>query len=274
MTEPVPPPSFLERLRRLSRPARPELALLAGLVALIALNGARLVLRGRALDAQAELASLEAVSEEARQNLADLSSLRDLRRRDLERFKNTLGGLTKSRRALYEGGLQLQEEKRHLEKLWEIMTTYLLIDEETKKVHLMRGDQALESHPIGYTPVQLFGEGTKPPLPAAAITSKERFAHPERPKAEQVDGQLQWEPPQVGTSARANALGEFVIFTRGSLILHGPPAKAEEHAAFPHACAGLSLPVARRLYGHTYLGTKVAIRPAPPPAQPAAQEKK
>lgn len=258
------PPPWLERLRRLSRPARPQLVLLAGLVILLGLNAARVSLRRRAQDRAAAIASLEAIAEEAAQNLADLSSLRELRRRDLERFKKDLGRLTQSRRSLYEGGLQLQEERRHLEKLHEIMTTYLLIDEETRKVHLMRGDQALESYPIGYSPVQAFG----PPgqfrtaAQVSQVTSKERFAHPERPKAEEVGGQLQWEPPQVGASARASALGEFVVFTRGGLILHGPPAKEQEHAVFPHACAGLTLAVARRLYQTTFLGTRVAIKPA------------
>lgn len=144
------------------------------------------------------------------------------------------------------------------------MSTYLLVDEGDKKIHLMRGEQSLESYPIEYVPPQSFGEGAKAPATVSTIISKERFAHPERGKSEQVDGQLQWEPPQVGSSVRANALGEFVMFTRGSLILHGPPKKAEEHKAFAHYCLGLSLAVARRLYNSCYIGTKIVIKAAVP----------
>ncbi len=99
---------------------------------------------------------------------------------------------------------------------------------------------------------------------AAAIMSKERFAHPERPRSEQVGGQLQWEPPQVGTSVRANALGEYVMFTREGLVLHGPPLRAAEHEAYPHLCLSLPAATAARLYAKSFVGTKIALLPASP----------
>ena len=52
------------------------------------------------------------------------------------------------------------------------------------------------------------------------------------------------------------------MFTRGSLILHGPPKKEAEHKAFAHYCLGLSLKVARRLYENSYIGTRIVIKPA------------
>jgi hypothetical protein len=61
---------------------------------------------------------------------------------------------------------------------------------------------------------------------------------------------------------RANALGEFVMFTKGSLILHGAPKKAAEHMAFPHYCVGLTLAVARRLYSQSFMGTRIKIVPS------------
>ena len=70
---------------------------------------------------------------------------------------------------------------------------------------------------------------------------------------------LTWNPPQVGQSVRSNALGEFVIFTNSNLIIHGPFKKAEEHDAYPHACVGLSLRDARRLYRGSFIGNRVSL---------------
>ncbi len=250
-------------VQKVSRKSHPVAVFAAGALVLVLMNVARVQLRRRELERQAELSSLAEVLEQSSESLGDATSLRDMKLRDLERFKTELSKLTNSRRALYEGGIQLQEELRVLEKQWEIVSTYLLVDEGDRKIHLMRGDQSLESYPIGFVPPEVFGEGATAPPPVSVIISKERFAHPERPKSEQVDGQLQWEPPQVGTSQRANALGEYVMFTRGSLILHGPPKKAQEHTAFAHYCLGLSLAVARRLYESCFIGTKIVIKPAP-----------
>ena len=102
--------------------------------------------------------------------------------------------------------------------------------------------------------------GEKRALPAGAvIISKERFASTERPRFEQAGGQLQWDPPQVGTSVRANALGEFVLFTKEGLVLHGPPLKKAEHEAYPHLCLSLPLAAARRLYAQSFVGTKILL---------------
>jgi hypothetical protein len=248
-------------LERASRAAKARYVALCGLAALAVLQALVSWVRARVELQAPDVAAARAALEDSSRALSENAALRDLRAKDVARFKADLSKLTQSRRALFEGGLQVQEEYRLLLKQYEIMTTYLLVDEESHKVHLMRGEQSLESFSIGHTP-QAFGGETKEPAPQAAIVSKERFAHPERGKSETVDGQLKWEPPQVGESVRANALGEYVMFVKGSLILHGPPKKPAEHLEFPHYCLGLTLPVARRLYSQSYIGTRVRLQPS------------
>lgn len=261
-------------LDRLAAQAKPAAVAGCALAALLLLQAARVTLGRRADEAQASLPALAAAAEESSQALAEASSARDQKLSEADAFRHGLPKLAESRRKIYEGGLQLQEEKRLLEKQLEIMTTYLLVDELGHKVHLMRGEQALESFPIDEAVPRAYG-GAKPEPALSSIVSKERYAHPERPKSDQVGKQLNWEPPQVGESARANALGEFVVFTRGPLILHGPPRKAEEHAAFPHVCLELPLAVAKRLYNETYIGTKVMLKgPSAAPAVAAAKPAK
>jgi hypothetical protein len=202
--------------------------------------------------------SLESV-ESARSRIQDLAELKS---HDLEIFKTGMANLAQSKKALYESGLSLQEEKRLLENQWNIMTTYLVIDIPLQRIILMRGDQPLESYPFSYIPIKAFGNLTDPLPKTVRITSKERFANPERGEAREVNGRLEWTPPQIGTSVRSNALGEFVIFTNSRLILHGPAIKPEDHEQFPHYCIGLSREAARALYRHSFIGTKiVVIRP-------------
>ncbi len=201
--------------------------------------------------------SLEANNNALSQNVQELRSIRDLKVKDLERLKAGLTGLAQSKRALYEAGLSLQDEKRSLEKLKEIMSTYLKIDEDRKMVYLMQGDQAMEEYPIPYGGPRAFGGDLKTLPGTLPITSKERFAHPERGQSEDVNGVLVWNPPQVGNSVRSNALGEFVMFTGSPLILHGPPKKAAEHETFPHYCLGLSQNSAQKLYNKSFIGTKI-----------------
>lgn len=236
----------------------------AGLAAAGGLILAGLWLTGRWVSARAALAAderaaLSVAREDLGLELNERQALNDLVARDLARAKASAATLSKSRKALYEGGLALSEEKRLLEKQLEIISLWVELDDAADKLHLVRGDQIAESLGLaGARPRSAGGESR--PLPRAAVVlTKERFANPERPKSEQVGGQLQWEPPQVGTSVRASALGEFVLFTKEGLILHGPPLKETEHEAFPHLCLSLPLPVARRLYAQTFVGTKILL---------------
>ncbi len=186
-------------------------------------------------------------------------SLQRLKTMDLEQLKIGLSGHALSEKTLFESGISLQEERRLLEKQLEIMTTTLLVNPALQRVFLMRAEQPLQSYLISYIPLRSFGNAAVT-LPATVrIVSKERFAHPERGKSEEVNGTLQWVPPQVGTSVRSNALGEFVMFTNSPLILHGPPLNAEDHEKFPHICLGLDQEGARKLYRASFIGTRVTL---------------
>lgn len=212
-----------------------------------------------AATAASERAALVVAREDLELALAEREALRDLISRNFARAKVSAASLSRSHRALFEGSLAVSEEKRLLEKQWEIMNFWIRLDEAAGKVHLMRGDQTSESLALAGARPRVVG-GEKRVLPAAAtIISKERFASTERPRSEQVDGQLQWEPPQVGTSVRARALGEFVMFTKEGLVIHGPPLKEAEHVAFPHLCLSLPTAAARRLYAAGFVGAKILL---------------
>ncbi|MFI5350742.1 MAG: hypothetical protein ACHQ2Z_14440 [Elusimicrobiota bacterium] len=202
-----------------------------------------------------------AALDDLEQEISERQALRDLVSRDLKTARKSATSLSASRRALFEGGLALSEEKRLLEKQWEIMTTYLLVDAAGDRVQVMRGEQAFETWPMkGALPHAAGGE--KKALPKiATIVSKERYAHAERGKSEVTGGRLDWEPPQVGTSARARALGEHVLFTREGLIIHGPPLDKAEHEAYPHLCLSLPAATAARLYERSFIGTRVMLKP-------------
>ena len=201
--------------------------------------------------------NLEVLDEQVSESLKEFQGLRQMKERDMEVFKASLGSLTKAKKALYESGLALQEEKRLLEKQLEIMTTSLRVDLEGKKVSLTREDHSLADFPIQFTSTQPFTDPLK--KSQLRIISKERVAHPERGKLGVKDGVLTWNPPQVGQSVRSNALGEFVLFTNSSLIIHGPYKKEAEHAAYPHVCLGLSLSNARKLYRSSFIGNRVSL---------------
>lgn len=254
--------AWLRRLdRRVSVPA-----LLA--VALLILAAAWLLeawLKAGAGAAASEREAVAASLEEMENEISARSALRDLALRHLDRAKISAASLSRSRRVLFEGGLAVSEEKRLLEKQWEIMTTFLLVEPASDRVQIMRGEQALEGVPLGGALPRAVG-GDKRPMPrVAAIVSKERFAAPERGKSDQIDGQLLWEPPQVGSSSRARALGEHVMFTKEGLILHGPPLDRAEHDSFAHLCLGLPAPTARKLYAKSFIGTKVRLDPQAQP---------
>jgi hypothetical protein len=213
-----------------------------------------------ALIAADERAVLSVAREDLELDLAERQALRDFVSKDFARAKASAASLSLSRRALFEGGLAASEEKRLLEKQWEIMSLQIRLDEAVDKVHLIHGEQISESLALAGAKARVIGGETRPLPASAAINSKERFASPERPKSEQIGAQLQWEPPQVGASVRASALGEFVLFTKEGLIIHGPPLKKAEHEAFAHLCVSLPLPAARRLYQQSFVGTRILLK--------------
>ena len=235
-----------------------------GLAAAGGLLLAGLWMMGRWVSAHAILAadereSLSVAREDLDLDLAERQALNELVSRDFARAKVSVATLTRSRKVLFEGGLALSEEKRLLEKQLEIMSLWIRLDEEADKVHLVRGDQISESLLLAGARARAVGGEARALPRSATILTKERFASTERPKSDQVGGQLQWEPPQIGTSVRANALGEYVLFTKEGLVLHGSPLKASEHEAFPHLCLALPRAVASRLYTQTFVGTKILL---------------
>ncbi|MBI4387000.1 MAG: hypothetical protein HY551_06430 [Elusimicrobia bacterium] len=255
-----------------SRPAPGAALVLFGVASLFGSAVLQSWLTRELTAARGALSNVQAANARMTSAVEEYQSLRALRGHDVDRLHRDISYLTRSRKTSVETTLKIQEEHRLLEKQWEVMTTYLFLDEPTRKIHLMRGLQSLESYAVSHAPPRAYGDDTPLP-PLARVTSKERFAHPERGTyQEQADGQLLWAPPQAGTSVRANALGEYVIFTDSTLILHGPPRNPVEHENFPHHCLGLSLPVAQKLYAKSFIGAKILLK-APesqeePPAAP------
>ena len=141
------------------------------------------------------------------------------------------------------------------------MTTYLEVDEEAAKIHLLRGDQTLKSFPFS-APLRVFGGEKRAAAPLFRIISRERSVYIERGKAETTAAGLKWEPPQVG-DPHDSALGEFALFTDGPLILHAPVANAALHDAYPHLCAGLTRSSAKELYESVFIGNKLLIKAMP-----------
>jgi hypothetical protein len=248
-----------ERLNALDRRAGALELVLAGALVLAGLWGMGRWVAAHARRAADERVALAVAREDLELDLSERQALSDLVAKDFARAKVSAASLTRSRKALYEGGLALSEEKRLLEKQLEIMSLWIRLDPDADKLHLVRGDQTAESLSLAGARPRVVGGETRPMPKSATILTKERFASTERPKSEQVGGQLQWEPPQVGTSVRASALGEFVLFTKEGLVIHGPPLKAAEHEAYPHLCLSLPRAVAARLYSQSFVGTKILL---------------
>jgi hypothetical protein len=248
-----------ELYQRLTSPVRPVILAAVGVTVLVGGFFFRHKVTEKNRTFEALNASLNQARDQSEVAAGHFRALAELKAQDVEQFKNGMSTVAQMRKSLYEAGLSAQEERRLLEKQWEILITYLNINIDLQRIFLMRGDQPLESYLINYVPIKAFG-GVPSVVPKVVrITSKERFAHPERGQAEMVDGKLQWEPPQVGNSVRANALGQYVMFTSRSLILHGPPNNPVDHENFPHLCLGLSLDAARNLYQHSFIGTKILL---------------
>lgn len=91
-------------IQKISRKSHPVAVFAAGALVLAAMNVARVRLREKTLERQAELSELAEATDESSDSFNDASSLREMKLRDLERFKTELAKLTKSRRALFEGG--------------------------------------------------------------------------------------------------------------------------------------------------------------------------
>lgn len=227
-----------------------------GILLLLGLAGLNHWLAKEITEADAQLIRLKNRSEAVLESLTEVRSLRDLKEQEMAFFISGLGTVAQAKKTLYESGLSLQKERRLLEKHLEIITASVRVDLENKKISLMREDNSLKDFKIIFTSTQSVTEAQIKSR-YLRITSKERYAHPERGKAEEKEGVLTWVPQQVGESTRSNALGEFVIFTNSNIIIHGPFKKELEHSAYPHTCVGLSRPDAANLYRKSFIGNRV-----------------
>lgn len=236
--------------------ANPGIVLAAGILLLLGLAGLNKLADDSTADAEAELTLLKNKSEAVEEALAEARSLKNMKEQEMAFFTSGLSTVAQAKKALYESGLSLQEEKRLLEKQLEIMTTSVRVDLGSNKISLMREGNSLKDFKILFTSTQPVTDA-QIKSHSLRVTSKERFAHPERGKAEEKDGVLTWVPPQVGESTRSNALGEYVLFTNSNIIIHGPFKKEPEHAAYPHACLGLSREDAAKLYRGSFIGNRI-----------------
>ncbi len=254
-TEPPRLRTFEAWVYRASR--RPVSALevfAAGLALLTVLTLAHARVAQRAAGAQAELAALDEPLAVTLAALETAENLNALKANDVEKTKAATIGLAKKHKKYYEDRLFLSEERRQLEKQWDLLITSLALDGQAGRLKVMRGDQAAKDYPAG--PVVCWG--AKPPK-WAVINAKERFAHPERGKVEIAEGRLSWTPPQVGPASRSAALGEFVAFTNTSLILHAPSKDAKAHEAYPHCCLPMTHATAKKVYDALVVGTRVSL---------------
>ncbi|MFA6093357.1 MAG: hypothetical protein WCU88_13220 [Elusimicrobiota bacterium] len=245
-------------LRRTARKTPQGLLWALGLLLCIGAHAARLQLKKETLACRAQSQALAEQGAVVADAASQFSALNELKGQDVAKFKQGLSRLADSKRQVYEAGMALQEEKRLLEKQLELLTTFLMVDMPANRIHRMRGEESVESFPIAGVRAAA-GPVRSPDV--LQIASKERFAHPERGEFIEKDGQLQWNPPQVGTSVRSNALGEYVIFAGPSVILHGPSSKSADHEAFAHYCLGLSAVAARKLYAGSFIGMKILFKP-------------
>ena len=259
----IPPGPWKRAMQRLYRPAHPIWIFLLGAALLGGLFGIEHFLTQRVAEQRARLYGLTQTDQTLQSAQERFDALSELKNQDMMQFKQGFGNMARTRKSLFESGLSVQEEKRLLDKQLEIMTTALMINPALQRVFIMKEGQPMQSYLLSYFPLKAFG-GAPMALPPGTIrvTSKERFAHPERGKSEVVAGKLQWTPPQVGTSVRSNALGEFVVFTNSPIIFHGPPLNPEDHEKFPHICLGLDRNAARRIYRDSFIGTRVIVNNA------------
>ncbi len=231
-------------------------------LALALLTGLAVVAGMRLRETEKEVLALKKAGEILEAHTQGLRAEMDEKERASAEVRSALSDMARAKRSVYEAGLSLQEEKRLLEKQLEIMTTYLEVDEEAGKIHLMRGDQKLMSFPFS-PPLRAYGDEKTRPAPLCRVISRERYAYTERGKAETTGSGLKWDPPQIGEGRRGSPLGEYVLFTDGPLVLHAPSSDAALHGSYPHVCAGLTQYSARRLYESVFIGNKLSIKKAP-----------
>src|SRR4051812_44638658 len=106
---------------RLYEIASPFAVAAVGVAILLCGYGTYSRIRQRTAALQSGLKNLEQTQLQGAQALNHFQSLADLKAQDVDQFKSGMSSQAQLKKALYESGLSLQEEKRLLEKQWEIM---------------------------------------------------------------------------------------------------------------------------------------------------------
>lgn len=205
-----------------------------------------------------ELAALAPALERAHAALETSDHLYALRARDLEATKGAMVGLARKQKAYYEDKLALGQERRSLDKQLELMETGFSLEEG--RLRLRRGDKLVEEFEVGALLRWPAAPAAKIPA-RVQVGAKEYYAHPERGKVDLKDGSLSWTPPQVGTVARQDALGRFVVFA-GDLVIHLPPADRAAHEGYAHLCLPLAAKSAGKAYDALFIGARIQLEPA------------
>ncbi|MFA6003019.1 MAG: L,D-transpeptidase [Elusimicrobiota bacterium] len=232
----------------------------AGLALLALLTLAHIRMSHRLQAAQADSYRLNLPIEAADTALETIDNLNTLKAEDIEQMKSAMVGLAKKQKKYYEDRLALSEERRQLEKQLDLIETHLLVDPALGRLKIMRADQAVKEYPFSGM-VYLGGPSPSKPLRTAFITAKEYFAHPQRGDVKIQDGKIVWTPPQIGNVSRSDALGQYVVFTSTSLILHAPSTAQAAHAAYPHWCLPMTVATAKKIYDAVYIGTRISVAP-------------
>jgi hypothetical protein len=181
-------------------------------------------------------------------------------------MKSAMTDLARAKKAYYEAGLALNEEKRQLEKQAELLSMHFKTD-PAGGFRVMKGDQAIKD----YKTKELScwqGESAEVALKVpktALVTAKEFHAHPQRGKVDLQNGRLLWTPPQTGLVERTAALGKYVIFTNTPLIIHLPSADRRSHEAYRHCCLPLEPAGAKKVYDSVFVGARIAVEPSQKP---------
>lgn len=226
---------------------------LAALLVSLALVWSQSAMRQHAEDLDREIARTAAPLAAAENGIETAVQFNRLKARDIRSLQALLANEARARKTYTEQRFAAAEEKRQLEKQWDLLTIYLLFDPNDSKLHIMRGDQALRTLPAG--PLSC-SSGTFKLDRIYTVSSKERFPHPERGRVDLQDGQLKWTPPQQAAD-RSTALGENVLFTNGPMIFHAPSKDKAQHDAYPHCCLGLAAAAASKIYGEVFVGSKL-----------------
>src|SRR5690242_1977797 len=119
--------NFNRIIQILNEPSKFYWILIPALMVLIGMHEATTFLIHRSDINGTTLMELKKQYELASTSINRYHDLMELKEADVSKFKSGMSNTAQAKKMLFERGLSLQEEKRLLEKQWEIITTYLVI---------------------------------------------------------------------------------------------------------------------------------------------------